>query len=486
MQRIHRWRPAAALELSPKATNILSLFLLTAAAVVIGFQVRPGTYLSAVILGFGLLAGCCILLLRPGMSLGFNLLLVSAVLLPFESDTRPVNLSLILVALLSSIWVTDMALTRKLPRLPRRVSLPLILFMASAVLSFVLGQFPRFPTESAPLQAQIGGLSIFLLSGAAFLLIAVRLTTLLQLKRLTAVFLISGAFMVLLLVVPGLEQRTAQLIRPTTVGSLFWTWLVAIAFSQALLNRDLRPHTRLGLLLLTGLVFYKNFFLTFTWVSGWLPPIIALAVILALSFPRLAFAMSLVALPFVLMSLEPIFNPVLSNEQYSMETRFVAWKIVLKIVQVSPLVGLGPANYFYYTPLFPILGWYVTFSSHNNYLDILAQTGLVGFLLFSWFLFEVGRLAWRLRNSFPTGFSRAYVHGVLAGLTATLVAGMLGDWLLPFVYNVGLRGFRSSLLAWVFLGGLAALARFHPSLQTNQKRPNEQSGVLKHPVMRSY
>jgi hypothetical protein len=34
---------------------------------------------------------------------------------------------------------------------------------------------------------------------------------------------------------------------------------------------------------------------------------------------------------------------------------------------------------------------------------------------------------------------------------------MLGDWFLPFIYNVGYEGFRSSVLAWVFLGGLLAL-----------------------------
>ena len=39
-----------------------------------------------------------------------------------------------------------------------------------------------------------------------------------------------------------------------------------------------------------------------------------------------------------------------------------------------------------------------------------------------------------------------------------LVSGMLGDWLLPFVYNVGFPGFRASVMGWVLMGGLAALA----------------------------
>jgi len=36
---------------------------------------------------------------------------------------------------------------------------------------------------------------------------------------------------------------------------------------------------------------------------------------------------------------------------------------------------------------------------------------------------------------------------------------MLGDWILPFLYNIGLMGFRASILFWLFTGGLIALAR---------------------------
>jgi hypothetical protein len=38
-----------------------------------------------------------------------------------------------------------------------------------------------------------------------------------------------------------------------------------------------------------------------------------------------------------------------------------------------------------------------------------------------------------------------------------VATGMLGDWVLPFVYNIGLAGFRASVLGWLFLGGLVSL-----------------------------
>ena len=85
---------------------------------------------------------------------------------------------------------------------------------------------------------------------------------------------------------------------------------------------------------------------------------------------------------------------------------------------------------------------------------------------------EVGKLGWQLRSRVPEGFAKAYVYGAIGGLAGTLVAGMLGDWVLPFVYNIGFAGFRASVLAWLFLGGLVALGRITHS---NGKMPQAGS-----------
>jgi len=55
------------------------------------------------------------------------------------------------------------------------------------------------------------------------------------------------------------------------------------------------------------------------------------------------------------------------------------------------------------------------------------------------------------------GLANAYVYAVLGGLAGTLVAALLVDWVLPFVYNIGMNGFRGSMLAWIFMGGLVSL-----------------------------
>jgi O-antigen ligase len=154
---------------------------------------------------------------------------------------------------------------------------------------------------------------------------------------------------------------------------------------------------------------------------------------------------------------------VLASDEYSVSTRLDAWLIMIEIIKVSPIWGFGFANYYWYAPLFPIRGFAVSFNSHNNYVDIVAQTGLVGLACFLWFYWEAGQLGWRLRERVPAGFAQAYVYGALGGLAGTIVLGMFGDWVLPFVYNIGLSGFRSSMLVWLFLGGLVTLERMQAS-----------------------
>ena len=78
----------------------------------------------------------------------------------------------------------------------------------------------------------------------------------------------------------------------------------------------------------------------------------------------------------------------------------------------------------------------------------------------------MGQLGWRLRTAVPEGFARAYVYGVLGGLVGMLTASMLVDWVLPFVYNVGLAGFRTSMWAWLFLGGRVSIEQIYTSEPT--------------------
>jgi hypothetical protein len=386
-------------------------------------------------------------------SLGLVVASAAGLVVPFLGPSG-LNVTMILVALLLGLWLLDMIVRLgQIQLAPSRTIWPLLSLLIISIVSFVVGQLPWLTFAlHAPMGAQLGGLSIIVLSVGTFLLVANQINDLRWLRMITWAFLAIGALSVLVRsVLPALGVTTQDLFPP--VGTVFYVCLVAMAFSQAAFNVDLHPGWRLafgGFVLVT---IYILFFLKFEDKSGWLSVFVSIAVIIAVRSWRAGLAL----VPVVALSALYLWSGLVSTDEYSISTRFDAWLIMAQIIRISPLLGLGFANYYWYTPLFPIRGYAVSFNSHNNYVDIVAQTGLVGLVCFLWLLWEVGRLGWRLRTQAPAGFAQAYVYGALGGLAGMVVAGMLGDWVLPFFYNLGLNGFRSSMLGWLFLGGLVSL-----------------------------
>lgn len=386
-------------------------------------------------------------------SLGLVVAAVAGMVVPFLGPSG-LNVTMLLVALLLGLWLLDLMVPQSQIRLaPSRAVWPLLAFLVMAFISFGVGQLPWLTFAlHAPLGAQLGGLSIFVLSAGTFLLAANRVRDLGWLSRITWVFLaLSALFVVFRSVLPALGLSTGGLFQP--MGTVFFVWLVAMAFSQAAFNRDLHSGWRLALGGLVLVTLYILFILKFDDKSGWLSSFVCIAAIIAARSWRAGLAL----VPVAILSALYLWTGLVTTDEYSISTRFDAWLIMAQIIKISPLSGLGFANYYWYTPLFPIRGYAVSFNSHNNYVDIVAQTGLLGLICFLWVLWEVGRLGWHLRERVPAGFAQAYVYGALGGLAGMAVAGMLGDWVLPFFYNLGLNGFRSSMLGWLFLGGLVSL-----------------------------
>jgi O-antigen ligase len=148
--------------------------------------------------------------------------------------------------------------------------------------------------------------------------------------------------------------------------------------------------------------------------------------------------------------------------QTSGQSRLVLIERVLSVSMRNPVTGLGPTAYRSYAGMTPLAYqrayWLQPqINSHNNYLDIFAQFGLVGLVIFTWMIAELGRLGINLLGKFGDGFEAGYVRGMLAAGGGALAIMILADWILPFVYNIGFPGFQASVLLWLFLGGLVAL-----------------------------
>jgi O-antigen ligase len=338
-----------------------------------------------------------------------------------------------------------------------RLNAPALGLAVVATLSFIVGQLPwvKF-VQGAKLLPQLAGLGIVILSVGVFLATANHVKEMKILVWITWGFLAVGAFYLALNIIPGAGGFSVYFFQ--SAGSIFWIWTIVVSFSQAVYNRRLALHWRglIGLLCL-GLVYLAA--QNSDWASGWLPPMVGIVMILLAVDIRFGLIAVLAGVAFAIPNAIQIFNQLAQTgtEAYSWMTRVEAWRIVAEIIKVNPVLGLGPSNYYHYTPLYSILGFYLRFNSHNQYVDLIAQFGLLGLAFYLWLFWELFRLCWRLKSQVEEGFQRAYIYGALGGIAGLLAAGMLGDWVLPFVYNVGTGGFRTSVISWVFLGGAVAI-----------------------------
>ena len=436
---------SGASQLSLRRLLIMGQLLLIAALAFMASQ-RQLTLVLFLPLGVGV-----VLTFMRWPSLGLVVASVAGLVVPYLGPSG-LNVTMIMIGLLLGLWLLDMMVSQRQLASSRTVW-PLCCFLVVAVISFTVGQLPWFTFAlHAPLGAQLGGLAIIVLSAGTFLLVANQLRELRWLSRITWVFLAIGALSVLARsVLPSLGLPTQNLFQ--SVGTVFYIWLVAMAFSQAIINGHLHPAWRLALGGLVLVTLYVLFILKFEDKSGWLSAFVCIAAIIGARSWRAGLAL----VPVAALTALYLWTALVATDEYSIWTRFDAWLIMAQIIKLSPILGLGFANYYWYTPLFPIRGYAVSFNSHNNYVDIVAQTGVVGLICFLWLLWELALLGWRLRKQVPPGFAEAYVYGAFGGLAAMAVAGMLGDWVLPFFYNLGLNGFRSSMLGWLFLGGLVSI-----------------------------
>lgn len=443
------WR----ISISKEWVRFTVISLVVILSTVIAYWGTSITFILLLVLMFGII-GALVLLRQPNW--GFILIFLGGMFVPFTGPSGT-NAAVLMVALLLGLWFLDMlVIKRRFQFINSRALLPVVVFLVISIIAFGMGQIPWFVfANQAPLDAQAGGFAIFALSLGTMLVAAHLIREVRWLEIIVWVFIGLGAIYVFGRLIKLPVDRIYSI--GFTAGSMFWTWLVALAFGQAMFNKELKTYIK-GLLIVVVLVtLYVAVVQAYDWKSGWLPALVAIAAIVGLRYKKLV----VFAIPVALMGVVYVAGKLIATDEYSWGTRVDAWIIVLEIAKVNPLLGLGFSNYYWYTPLYPIRGWRVSFNSHSQYVDLIAQVGIIGFLCFFWLFFEVGWLSWKLANKLPEGFAKAYSYSVLAGIAGTLLAAFLVDWVLPFVYNIGFTGFRASILPWIFFGGLVAVEQIY-------------------------
>ncbi|MEZ4731873.1 MAG: hypothetical protein R3E79_32535 [Caldilineaceae bacterium] len=357
------------------------------ASVIIG--VRTSLLYLALPVGVG-----AVLLFLRQPAVGVTLTMIGGMMMPFNGPGG-VNLTMVGILFLTGLWFLGMIMVWGDLRFEVvQITRPALLLLVVVALALVIGQVSWYRAQAAPMSAQIGGVMVFITAIAALLVVGHQVNETRWLAMLVTVMIVYGAVHMIGWVEPHLGRYISRLYQGGATTSMFWTWIITLAFSQALFNRHLWFGWRIGLIGVVGLTFYVAYVLNGDWKSGWMPGLVSLAVLLLLRSWRFGYLLALLGI----MPAMDLVSSAVASDEYSYATRLDAWSIVSEIIKANPVLGLGPANYYWYTPLFRIRGYAVNFNSHNQYIDLIARTGFLGLLVYLWLL---GSIGWLACNSAP-------------------------------------------------------------------------------------
>ena len=152
--------------------------------------------------------------------------------------------------------------------------------------------------------------------------------------------------------------------------------------------------------------------------------------------------------------IEQIVAQPVNDENFSVIERLAHWLAAQRMWETAPWLGVGPSNYatVYSSVRLPL--WEDALGhAHNIYLNVLAETGLIG--LAAYLLMWTGVAGWlwrRTRQQQLGSWEQALLVGVL-GVVAHLTVHQLFD-------NLYVQGIQLHAALW--LGAAVAIANQMP------------------------
>lgn len=443
--------------------------LLLVGAVILGYR----TSMRWLMLIGAVFAGIILIILTEEPRLGLLGLIAVTLVLPVEINTGTevsLNIATLFVPTLFVLLLIGNIRKHEFYWSASRVNPPLMLFVLAGLLSLLLGNAlwdPTIPKSDNFWLVQLAQWGIFVFAAMAFWLGSNLHSAKIWLPRLIWFFLYLGGGLAILWILPFIGKWVTYFTTKTLIRAPFWVLLIALAGGQLLFNPALGKGRRVFLLTVIAAVFYYAFILHRESASNWVGVAAVVSTLIWLCLPKVR---GVIIVLIVILALTGTLFPSLyefaggdAEWQESGASRLLLIRHVIQVTLRNPVTGLGPASYRVYannTPFrFNDRIWVgAVISSHNNYVDLFAHTGLLGLGLFLWFAVELGLLGWRLSQQHQEGFVGGYVNGMTAAWIGSLVIMLLADWILPFVYNIGFPGFQASILVWMFLGGVVSVA----------------------------
>ena len=168
--------------------------------------------------------------------------------------------------------------------------------------------------------------------------------------------------------------------------------------------------------------------------NAWIGTFLAVSVLLMIRNWKLVFiapAVAVVALVAAPGQVQDRARSILNPQDLGSRDRIVMWKIGRDMIRDHPVFGLGPEmiqrKYADYRKAYPEAVNETNFHLHNVPIQIAAERGIPGLILWAWF---VGAAGWALWRQLRARIAPDIAAAGLAAVVAMLAAGM-------FEYNFG-------------------------------------------------
>jgi len=158
------------------------------------------------------------------------------------------------------------------------------------------------------------------------------------------------------------------------------------------------------------------------------------------------------------------------TEKGSVRTRKIIWAGTFKMLKARPILGFGAGRFTIFFPRFrdPLTAGKImpnTLHAHSEYLEVAAETGIVGFGLFLWML---GAFIWdglRKIDRASDALQKMAIAGLLAGCAAVLIQATV---------CVATRWVVGRFFLWLGMGLTIAVGGMSPSpRKTHRKTKND-------------
>lgn len=148
--------------------------------------------------------------------------------------------------------------------------------------------------------------------------------------------------------------------------------------------------------------------------------------------------------------LQPLSTSIASLAHIKRDTRFLnrvkTWEEILKAIPRQPVVayGMGSAG----DTLEKIYNFPVHFTSHNLFLKIVIETGVVGLLFYCAFFVGWFALAYRCLQSRDARFKNLSIF-IMSAVSVILINGLVGS---------AVEAFPINFIVWFFMGALVKIS----------------------------